>query len=87
MKDDNAFPAMEKFERFNDDTGRYEEHHLTVGGLTKREYIAIRFYEAILSNPNMTYNHGEVFVATAANTVIGIADTFIAALSNKGGQE
>lgn len=36
----SAFPSMENFEKFNDDTGIYVDNYLPVGGLTKREYFA-----------------------------------------------
>lgn len=45
--DEPAFPGLQTFQKYDDDQGRYVEHTLPSGGLTKREYFAGLAMQAI----------------------------------------
>lgn len=44
-----AFPVLENYSTFNEDTGKYEEAYAPTGGMTLRDYFAIRFAVALVS--------------------------------------
>lgn len=41
-----AFPTLDKFERFNDALGYYEEHYAPHGGMSLRDYFAAKAMQA-----------------------------------------
>lgn len=46
----NAFPALEKFEQFDDERGRYVEHYAPHGGMKLRDYFAAQALIGVLAN-------------------------------------
>jgi hypothetical protein len=43
-----AFPAMQRFEQYDEDRGKYVEHHLPEGGMTLRDYFAAKAMAAMI---------------------------------------
>jgi hypothetical protein len=50
-KNPNAFPAMERFDKYDEDRGKYVEHHLPEGGMSLRDYFAAKALQGLLAHP------------------------------------
>jgi hypothetical protein len=46
---DLAFPAMQTYERYDDEQGRWVDYQLPTGGLSKREYFAAAAMQGMIA--------------------------------------
>jgi hypothetical protein len=77
-RDEPAFPVMEPFEKFNDETGTYVEYHAPVDGLSKREYFAGLAMQGM--QQDTMYDAGRATPEQRARLAVIEADALLAAL-------